>query len=160
MLGGSTKPAAGGRDHNPTIETHQSGLRRRTLGRNAYRLIGGAVALVIAVLTVLIILGNSGSHCTVTFAVAAPGQSVSLVLVGNESAVRDASAEMTVAIGPTTRSGLGISIETLGGDQHRGTRSCQITGPTDGVQVSVYTINPGSAASLCTEIRSLGFATG
>ena len=114
MLGGSTKPAAGGRDHNPTIETHQSGLRRRTLGRNAYRLIGGAVALVIAVLTVLIILGNSGSHYTVTLAVAAPGQSVSLVLVGNESAVRDASAEMTVAIGPTTRSGLGISIENSG----------------------------------------------
>jgi hypothetical protein len=160
VLGEATERGAGHRHGTPATETQQGGFRRRSLGRRAYALIGGAIALVIAVLTVVIIFGNSGSHYTITLAITAPGQSVSLVLTGNESAVRNASAQMTSGIAPITSSGLGVSIETLGGDQHHGARSCQITGPSDGVQVSVYSINPGSAMFICTEIRRLGFATG
>jgi hypothetical protein len=150
----------GDHDPIPTPGTPTGTFRRRSLGPRAYTLIGGTIACVIAVLAVLIVLGNLGSHYTVTLAISAPGQSVSLVLTGNESAVRNASAQMTSATGAMTKSGLGVSIETLGGNQHRGAKVCQITGPGDGVQITVYSIDPGSATIICTEARKLWPANG
>lgn len=115
-----------------------------------------AIAVTAVACVGLAIVLNWGSNVTATVRESGlNGVSVSIVITGKEGTVHDDEAQ--VSSDAALLKSAGVTLTTMSGDAHLGTRYCQFTFPgTAGGLVTIYSNTAYAGTALCDELQGSG----